>query len=753
MYSIEHSPGNKTPSPTPLGEPKDSDYVPTAKELAETILSTAQSTPSRRSPRQDASTRRNTGSLAFPKPRPETSALQPSSQAAGAPAVTGMESSATGCNSPSPEVGLEPKPPSPSLWSSQLRKERYQQAGIVELPREVFEFKKYKKAKKDIDRQYAAKLKDMKEGKRKEKGKSAEQRPINETNEPNQRDQSEKKMGKKRERDELEHEPRKRQKLSESCKYHESGLENRVIDGQHFNEDTASKQKSDRSSSKHKSVERKAQKHKVSVVETEGSKTMKPQRPSELEVTEEVSGPFDDPASTSREQQRIPPNEDWRKPFRRREVHLGEGRTCSCKRLPEFFTKNPYDVPCLATWHATCRGRDREFFKHVKQISCCKGSVHPLYVINACRKMLEERFGSNRGDIGSAVDSAQGILSKNGQESHNMRRAQSSIAPPVFYGSGDGSRQAHPRRSFTRFMPEMRKATSSLESLTISKPSNGILARPAPRNAPAKHDGVKSSAAHADRPDDQLTTPDAACKSNKRHRGRLPPFDIYDDLIAEEETVGKEQTSNTLPEAYNQPQNSFKAKRQRHRSVPANLPSRKPSINELSHSPLPEPQRRDGVLQELYNHALLQNMNKTLAPITKCLKDLTKDLTDRFLPPPPAQTAAVAPASAPANAPIPNAAPPPPENNAELPRMRKRNKKSVAERKRDHPEQSRDVPADLRLPDADLIAIGHNSSRYERHRAAPYAFTWHGHLLAEYDYLLRLEGNDWTPKEIRRVAG
>ena len=760
MYSIEQSAQKRAPSPTPLHELKDGDYLPTAAELAETILSTAQSTPSQRIPREQASTRRNTRPLAFPKARPRTSALQPSPQAACPLAIPKMDSSAAGCNSPDPELGLEPKSTSPSLWISQVRKERYEQAGLVELPKEVFEYLSSKKAKKRIEQQLAEKRKDMKEGKRKEKGKFAEQRPVNESDEPNQRDQSEKKMGKKREREDTEHEPRKRQHLQKSSKSHEPGLENHGNESQHFDGDTASKQKSARNSTKHKSVERKAQRHKVSVIKTEGSKTMK-WHPLDLEVPEEGSRPFDDPALRSREQQGAPRNEDWRKPFQRREVRLGEGRTCSCKRLPDFFTRNPYDVPCLATWHATGRGGDREFFKHVKQISCCQGSVHPLYVINACRKMLEERLCSNRGDTGSVVDSAQGILSTKVSDDHSMRRAQSSIPPPVFYGSGDSSQQAPHRRSFSHFMPEMGKATSSLGPLAISKPSNGIFVSSAQRNAPAKHDGFKRSRNHADRPVDQLTTPDAAREPNnhparpnpsvrgKPQRGHMPTFDIYDEVIPEEETVGKEKTSSTLPEVCSQARNSFNAKRQRHRSVPANLPSRKPTVDELSLSPLPEPQRREGVLQEIYNHALLQNMNKTLAPIKKCLKDLT----DRLLPPPPAQTAPAAPASAPPPAAIPNAAPQPGGNNAELPNGRKRHRKPVAERKRNLPELSRDVPAHLRLPDADLVAIGRKSNHYERHAAAPYAFTWRGRLLAEYDYLLRWGGDGWTAKEIKRVTG
>ena len=719
MYSIEHS---ASPSPIEAKEAKDSEYMPSGDELADAALSTAQSTPSRRSPRKHASTRRNTGSLAVPVSRPEISALQPPSQATCPIAITKIEPSAAGCNMPGPEVGLEPKALSPSLWIKQVRDERCQQDGVVELPKELFEYESSKKAKKRADQQLAAKRKDMKEAKRKEKGKFAEQRPMNEANEPNQRDESEKRMGKKRDLEDREDEPQKRQKLQKS-------------DNQHFDEGTASKQKKARSSLKHKSVERKAQTHKVSMVKTEGSKQVKSQRPSELEVSEEGSSPFDDPALRSREQQRVPPNEDWRKPFEKREVHLGHGgRTCSCSFLPDYFTRDPDHVPSLGTWQATCRGRDREFFKHVKQISCCRGSVHPPHVIDACRRITKH---SKRWDTDSGVDSAQRVLSTTVSDDHSMRRAQSSIPPPLFYGSGGSSQQAPHRRSFSRFMPEMTKATSSLE---------------------AKHDGFKGSRNHADRPDDQLATTDPAREPNNRptqpsssvqgkpHRRHMPAFNICDDLIPEEETVGKEEPSNTLPKASKQRQRGFKKKRHRHQSVPANLPSRKPTVDEPSSSPFPKPQRREGVLQEIYNNAVLQNMNQSLAPIKKCLKDLT----DRFLPPPPAQTAAVAQTPAPAAAAIPSAAPGS-SNNPELHRARKRKRKSVAERKRDLPELSRDVPAHLRLPDADLIAIGRKSNHYERHSAAPYAFTWRGHLLAEYTYLLRWGGHGWTAEEIKRV--
>ena len=53
-------------------------------------------------------------------------------------------------------------------------------------------------------------------------------------------------------------------------------------------------------------------------------------------------------------------------------------------------------------------------------------------------------------------------------------------------------------------------------------------------------------------------------------------------------------------------------------------------------------------------------------------------------------------------------------------------------------------PGTTRLSDAELIQIGKRIHRYERHKGAPYAFSWRGRLYAEYDYLM-----DWVDERGR----
>lgn len=111
-------------------------------------------------------------------------------------------------------------------------------------------------------------------------------------------------------------------------------------------------------------------------------------------------------------------------------------------------------------------------------------------------------------------------------------------------------------------------------------------------------------------------------------------------------------------------------------------------------------------------------------------------------------------------APAPASVPPPaqPTNNASNNAHRTRKKeKSRAERKAtDRPEYPRDVPIELRESDDALIEIGKIVTGYQRHVAAPYAFAWSGRLYTEYDSLLDREGDDgkcvFTTSEKRRLT-
>ena len=117
-------------------------------------------------------------------------------------------------------------------------------------------------------------------------------------------------------------------------------------------------------------------------------------------------------------------------------------------------------------------------------------------------------------------------------------------------------------------------------------------------------------------------------------------------------------------------------------------------------------------------------------------------------PAPPTPAAPAAPAA-------PSAPPAPPVAGNTSARQ-SRNKISVAEKKKIKPELSKDVPDHLRLSHAGIKEVGKVINHYERHRRAPYAFTWHGCLRAEYKSLLDQRGSAlpiWTSDEIARIRG
>lgn len=61
-------------------------------------------------------------------------------------------------------------------------------------------------------------------------------------------------------------------------------------------------------------------------------------------------------------------------------------------------------------------------------------------------------------------------------------------------------------------------------------------------------------------------------------------------------------------------------------------------------------------------------------------------------------------------------------------------------------------PGQTQLSDAELIAIGNMKSKYGRHKAAPYAFSWWGYLYAKFDYLMDWEGEGrWSCKVKSRL--
>lgn len=204
-----------------------------------------------------------------------------------------------------------------------------------------------------------------------------------------------------------------------------------------------------------------------------------------------------------------------------------------------------------------------------------------------------------------------------------------------------------------------------------------------------------------------------------------------------------QRLSGEVPESHKgraQPLRSFDARRRRHQSVPANLASR--IVNELEVSSQPAQRGHDHALQELSNN---------VGGLEKKFTSLEKVVLERFLAPPSTQSAASRPATA--TTPTVFAAAQD-GNRPERSNTRKRKRPSVAERQLRQPVLDRNVPPELRLPDEELIAIGRKSNHYDRHKGAPYTFSWYGYLWEDYKYLLDRRDNGepvWTATEITRL--
>ena len=125
--------------------------------------------------------------------------------------------------------------------------------------------------------------------------------------------------------------------------------------------------------------------------------------------------------------------------------------------------------------------------------------------------------------------------------------------------------------------------------------------------------------------------------------------------------------------------------------------------------------------------------------------------------------ASVAALHKPAIQPIPSALAPEQANNPSTPPPQPRNDmhatannsrrstKTLGERLLSQPKLPADVPRDDRKSDAELIAIGRFVNPYERHRRAPYAFSYRGTLRRK-DYKYLLGRGEWTEHEISRIT-
>ena len=718
--SIEYSPRKPTGSPERDNDGAgDSEFVPSEADLTGISMSLASNTPSRRSPRKHPSKYRDTK-------------LSP--QASSAHAAIRRESS------PPMAPGISARPTSPSLWSSPLRQKRYEQHEFVELPKKVFDRIDRSERSERIERKHRKKQKRIEKEammaeKRKDKGKAAEQRPIEETHRSRQKRDKRKAQGQME-----QNEPRKRRKAEKSEK---PRPEDPAYNGRVPSEGLqSSKQRSEG-----ETTEEQAQRYRPVLIKaedrldindslsktgiearSEGSKNKKVQPSSQASAKtqhfplhdEQLDKPGEQ-ASRNRGRQERPPKQDCRESLKRREVSVPEGfRPCTCSELPAYFTEDPRYVPRLETWPR----RASQFYEHVKQISNCRGTIHPRHVVNACYWILKASGYPERCEenfVQSTDEVAQGVSSTSGRSDSDPRRAQSSISPPVFYGKRSGCR------------PDA-STGSSLRSGLRPLQDGGT-------------EGTQSKTLPVRNQDRTARTHDAPLVSQPSKSAELNQTCNYLTAPSGQENVGARQTSKTLLGAssvYDRPQRSFDAQRRRHQSAPVHVVGRNSAVGERDRLLQSAPQQHD-VLHEISNNAIFKRMNQRM-------DEFQKAILERLPATAPTQIAAAGPVSAPA----PNtAAAAQGENGADG------RPASSSERTRPsraiRPRLDRNVPAHLRLTDEAIIEVGRIVTPYERHVGAPQAFDQRGRLFADYKRLLSRTADDggglvWTPDEIRRLT-
>ena len=658
---------------------------------------------------------------------------QSSPQTNDTPSVIKRELTNTPLISPNVEATVTLGLASPSIWSSPLRAKKYEEWEFVELPEEVYD---YEETEKEMRQQLEVKREAVIAGKRKDKGKVAERKD-------------------KRKAEKVERKAHKSQR---------SSLEDDLIaDGpQIASEDPqASKQASAQRFPKGKTQKMQAYRYKPVMIKAEDRSDITDvrshagfeakncssesfqdgnvQRSFELQMPKEQ-------ALRLREHER-PFDEDGRKPFDRREICLPEvSRSCSCAMLPEYFTSKPNRVPRRAQWH----GGKLEFFEHVKQISCCRG--HPPHVIDACRRMLRQQGYPNRGDeesLESMVDFDNGILSTNDQDDDQLSRAQSSIPPPVLYGYADSYRpDPDYAGSSSRPAPTTNKNPRFVEE---SPPLKEFQTQTTPQKILVVREKTKTTTNSFGPSPDQHPSSVVVGDSpplGKPGRADVPSHQIMDDAPEEKEKRdAARQISKGLPEATSGRSElpaSFSARRTRHQSAPVDLYRRANAVNDCDSSPQRKQRRRENPLQEISNNLPSNAIQGLHRKIDSLLERLPATLTTSYnalVQPLSAQTAATDVGGG--------------SGAAEQSNVRKRKRLSAAERKLRYPELSSDVVDDLRKSDEQIIEIGRIVSPYERHRSAPEAFGYRGHLRAEYNDLLEKVENGvpvWTAKEIRRLT-
>lgn len=562
-----------------------------------------------------------------------------------------------------------PRSPSQSIWSFDLRRERLDQDGFVEMPKAVVEYYRTKKELLALNEQLKAQKETLEEEMK--------------ANKPEQVS--------KREDEEVIMEPHKTKKKSGNQHKRENqdaafvaegtcqiNLELPLNDRKAATVDVAKPETSGQGSS----------------VEPQGS-SQKGDRSVEAYVGTQYHTSTRRNTNINRTSsegsQKRQKDDGMRGRYQRREINHARSRKkqCKCEELPQYFVPYTNFIPSLATWD----GCKEEFLAHASQILSCGG--HSNCVKDACYHILKrEGYLEHKKDVGqeSVVDYAR--WSPPSWDNGSRQRAQSSIPPRVFYADATPAPNKAIRRarsiSIRREQPVVQSDTNQPSSVAVPRSvadvrcetesgtiqANKVVTRPKAlhiMNATDSHPTPPESSPLATSPGPD-TCNDPLVQKNEAETENFPP------RIAPDVSVGTPLGPTPIS-----------LRRKRHQSMPAPSIAIREDAAEEAVPFLGDPLHGQAPLQPIPANAPLPVAVEKLTLRVSSLENVLEVSSTNLV-----EIVAIG-----ANA--------RPEQQQR--KMRKATM-TAAERRRKNPQLERNVPEHVRLPEDMIVHIGKTSKGY-----------------------------------------
>lgn len=423
-------------------------------------------------------------------------------------------------------------------------------------------------------------------------------------------------------------------------------------------------------------------------------------------------------------------------------------KQCTCQLMPAYFTQTTHFVPSLATW----RGSKLEFLEHVKQLSSCSG--HPLSVRDACRGILEKEnypdrlgppiamsFAEKWPTFTTTASRSQGLQLLSNPKTSNV----STPNRRLYNSSGLGVRTRVHKNPDRLSSPN----TLPLRPNAIISRVSSVISTGSVPSALESRSGTSANDGQTPPPSSPLTNRprDAGVDSGQQVHHETPDDDSQGVHVQSLETAAA-VPPNRLPRT------PFSVQRKRHQSMPATFSSRR-----HTRSPQAQEQTIQGATERLLANDTVPGSETLLYGFSAILNQLKK-VADAFNHTSNDQSNRTQPAGISPPPPLPSPPPPPPPAGAaataEGGQPTRRRSKTVAQRQAGgEPQLARNVPHHLRESDEMLLEIGKKINGYQRHKLAPYAFSYRGSLYKEYIRLLTArdqQGNGvWDCEVMSRV--